>query len=306
VARGLLALVVGLSLGSIYIAVLVNRWNAVFYNALQAFDRQLALVFPLLVAAPRYCAREIMRGGLMQTAQAFAQVQSALTFIVNTYPDIARWRAAVDRLVGFERAVGGRPRGATAPDSSGLPTDADLERALALCGVAHLARRLDDEQNWPQGLSLNEQKRLAFARLLSQRPDVIFLDETTSGLDDESALDLCRSCARNSPAPWSSPSDTWARCSSCTTPTSSYGAAASGAERVRAPSPRGDRVRAPALGSSIARAEHATPTSRPRPSRRHRRSPPRRPPTRPPCRSSRRPPPPAPCSARNRSRRAPR
>lgn len=38
VARGLLALVVGLSLGSIYIAVLVNHWNAAFSNALQAFD----------------------------------------------------------------------------------------------------------------------------------------------------------------------------------------------------------------------------------------------------------------------------
>ena len=66
---------------------------------------QLALVFPLLVAAPRYFARQIMLGGLMQTAQAFGQVQGALSFIVNSYPDIARWRAAVDRLVGFERAL---------------------------------------------------------------------------------------------------------------------------------------------------------------------------------------------------------
>ena len=294
---------------------------------------QLALVFPLLVAAPRYFAHEIMLGGLMQTAQAFAQVQGALSFIVNTYPDIARWRAAVDRLVGFERAVGIQPSGAKpapgievrrspraalqvddldidlpdgtpllravsftvlpgrsllimgrpgagkttllraiagiwpygrgriempdrahevimpetpylpvgtlrqalvyphvdarsdgndlqwdprqigsaqhaglaerdgeaayarAPagsESSGLPTDADLQRALALCGVAHLASRLDEEQNWSQRLSLNEQKRLAFARLLSQRPDIIFLDETASDLDDESALDLYR------------------------------------------------------------------------------------------------------------------
>ena len=78
------------------------------------------------------------------------------------------------------------------PQGSGLPTDADLQRALALCGVAHLAGRLDDEQNWSQRLSLNEQKRLAFARLLSQRPDLIFLDETTSDLDDESALYLYR------------------------------------------------------------------------------------------------------------------
>ena len=60
VARGLLALVVGLSFGSIYIAVLVNHWNAAFYNALQAFDateffRQL-LIFVGLTAANVVCA----------------------------------------------------------------------------------------------------------------------------------------------------------------------------------------------------------------------------------------------------------
>ncbi len=76
--------------------------------------------------------------------------------------------------------------------TSGLPSDADLERALALCGVAHLASRLDDEQDWSQLLSLDEQKRLAFARLLVQRPDIVFLDETTADLDNESALSLYR------------------------------------------------------------------------------------------------------------------
>lgn len=74
---------------------------------------QLALVFPLLVAAPRYFARQIMLGGLMQTAQAFAQVQGALSFIVNSYPDIARWRTAVDRLVGFERSLRSLATGGT-------------------------------------------------------------------------------------------------------------------------------------------------------------------------------------------------
>jgi vitamin B12/bleomycin/antimicrobial peptide transport system ATP-binding/permease protein len=59
-ARGLLALVVGLSLSSIYIAVLVNHWNEAFYNALQAFDateffRHL-LIFVGLTAANVVCA----------------------------------------------------------------------------------------------------------------------------------------------------------------------------------------------------------------------------------------------------------
>src|SRR5215475_4594604 len=39
VARGLLALCVLLSLGTIYVSVLVNHWNAAFYNALQEFNR---------------------------------------------------------------------------------------------------------------------------------------------------------------------------------------------------------------------------------------------------------------------------
>jgi putative ATP-binding cassette transporter len=60
VARGLLGLIVGLTFSSIYIAVLVNHWNAAFYNALRAFDatefvRQL-LIFVGLTAANVVCA----------------------------------------------------------------------------------------------------------------------------------------------------------------------------------------------------------------------------------------------------------
>jgi len=51
----------------------------------------------------------------------------------------------------------------------------------------------DEEQHWAQRLSLNEQKRLAFARLLLQTAQShLFLDETTSDLDDESTLNLYR------------------------------------------------------------------------------------------------------------------
>ena len=66
---------------------------------------QVAVVFPFVVAAPRYFRGEIPLGGLVQTATAFAQVQDALSFIVSTYTDIAEWRAVVQRLSGFERAL---------------------------------------------------------------------------------------------------------------------------------------------------------------------------------------------------------
>ncbi len=48
----------------------------------------------------------------------------------------------------------------------------------------HFAARLDDVDDWSRILSLGEQQRLAFARILLIRPDWIFLDEATSALDE--------------------------------------------------------------------------------------------------------------------------
>jgi putative ATP-binding cassette transporter len=66
---------------------------------------QAAIIFPILVAAPRYFRGEIPLGALMQTSQAFGQVQDSLSFIITSYTDIAEWRAVVLRLLGFERAL---------------------------------------------------------------------------------------------------------------------------------------------------------------------------------------------------------
>jgi putative ATP-binding cassette transporter len=66
---------------------------------------QAAIIFPFIVAAPRYFRGEIPLGGLVQTATAFGQVQHALSFIVSSYSDIAAWRAVVERLAGFEHAL---------------------------------------------------------------------------------------------------------------------------------------------------------------------------------------------------------
>ena len=66
---------------------------------------QAAVIFPFVVAAPRYFRGELALGGLMQTASAFAQVQDSLSFIITAYTDIAQWRSVVQRLVGFERAL---------------------------------------------------------------------------------------------------------------------------------------------------------------------------------------------------------
>jgi len=66
---------------------------------------QAAIIFPLIVVAPRYFRGQILLGGLMQTAAAFGQVQDSLSFIVSSYTDIAAWRAVVERLSGFQNAL---------------------------------------------------------------------------------------------------------------------------------------------------------------------------------------------------------
>ena len=66
---------------------------------------QLAAVFPFVVMAPRYFAEHLAYGLLTQTVDAFAQVQQSLSFIINSYTDIASWRAVVSRLVTFHHAM---------------------------------------------------------------------------------------------------------------------------------------------------------------------------------------------------------
>src|SRR5437667_6795257 len=67
--------------------------------------QQLAIVFPFLVAAPRYFAKEIQLGGLMQISSAFGQVQDSLSFIVTSYTEIAEYQSVVERLRGFRARV---------------------------------------------------------------------------------------------------------------------------------------------------------------------------------------------------------
>jgi putative ATP-binding cassette transporter len=66
---------------------------------------QAAVIFPFIVAAPRFFRGALHLGGLVQTATAFGEVQDSLSFIVSSYTDIAAWRSVVQRLVGFERAL---------------------------------------------------------------------------------------------------------------------------------------------------------------------------------------------------------
>ena len=250
---------------------------------------QLAIVFPFIVAAPRYFNKVIQLGGLMQIASAFGQVQDSPSFIVNSYTDIAAYQAVVQRLSGFGtrmdevaaarrapqpieikrsgqgvevnmldldlpdgrplrqdlalRASPGEALLVTGPSGAGKSTllravaglwpfgrghirvgdgsalflpqrpylplgsladalayphaaaelpSAGLVDALRAVGLPHLVDRLDEDGNWAQRLSIGEQQRLAFARVLLARPEIVFLDEATSALDEAAELSLYR------------------------------------------------------------------------------------------------------------------
>lgn len=62
--------------------------------------------------------------------------------------------------------------------------DDNLAGLLERFGLQKLAGQLDTVDDWSRILSLGEQQRLAFIRILLLRPDIVFLDESTSALDE--------------------------------------------------------------------------------------------------------------------------
>jgi vitamin B12/bleomycin/antimicrobial peptide transport system ATP-binding/permease protein len=266
--------------------IILRRKKLIWFTS--GYD-QLAIVFPFLVAAPRYFNHAIQLGGLMQIASAFGRVQDSLSFIVSSYAEIAQYQAVVQRLSGFAGRMGeiaaerraaqpiaierggagvevetldldlpdgqtlrhdialsaspdrpllitgpsgigkstllralaglwpfgrGRIRVADAPAlflpqrpylPLGTLTDAlvypgapasvpreSLADALRAVGLPHLVGELDEEANWAQRLSIGEQQRLAFARVLLARPEIVYLDEATSALDEAAEMALYR------------------------------------------------------------------------------------------------------------------
>ena len=248
---------------------------------------QLAIIVPLVLAAPQYFAGTMALGGLMQTVSAFGRVQDALSYFVDSYSTIAQLAAVIRRLSTFthhmeevsgiengvreERTAAGGvgsilelddlevslpdgrvllhdcnmelPQGSRVlvtgasgcgkstllrtlagiwpygkgrveltagsrvlflPQRPYLPLgtlrgaiyyplevpagtpaeDERLRQILERVDLASLMERLDDVDDWSHILSLGEQQRLAFARVLLVQPDWVFLDEATSALDE--------------------------------------------------------------------------------------------------------------------------
>lgn len=63
---------------------------------------QIAIIFPFVVAAPRYLSRNISLGGLMQVANCFGKVQESMSYFVDVYASLAEWMSCVERLLTFD------------------------------------------------------------------------------------------------------------------------------------------------------------------------------------------------------------
>jgi putative ATP-binding cassette transporter len=181
-----------------------------------------AWIVPTIAAAPRYFQGELGLGGLMQTTQAFQQVQDALSFFIQSYKEIAAWCAVIERLAGFERAlehvhqqsraggirrVGGRPtelivKGVDLFRPDGQPLLANINLTLRRGETVLLGGASGSGKStlvrviagiWPFGrgeIQLPQDGRVLF---LPQRPylpigtlrDVVSYPMPASGVDDK-------------------------------------------------------------------------------------------------------------------------
>ncbi len=62
---------------------------------------QIAIIFPIMIAAPSFFSGAIKLGGLMQINNAFSQVMGAVSWFVDSYSNLASWKASVDRLTTY-------------------------------------------------------------------------------------------------------------------------------------------------------------------------------------------------------------
>ena len=116
-------------------ALMTRQKKLTFFTASYS---QAAVVFPFIMVSPAYFGGKLQLGGLMQTANAFGQVQGALSVFVSLYRSLAEWSAVIERLSGFEQSVASARRLAA---TSGIVIDRGEGKAVAF---KDLAVRLPD------------------------------------------------------------------------------------------------------------------------------------------------------------------
>ena len=95
----------GRILGSRFLALVSNYLKLITCEKRLGFFTlgyaQLAVIFPILVAAPMYFAKIITMGSIMQISSAFGRVQDSLSTVINNFSSWASFKADVDRLALF-------------------------------------------------------------------------------------------------------------------------------------------------------------------------------------------------------------
>ena len=74
-------------------------------NWFTSFYTQFSIIFPYIVAAPRYFSGAVGMGFIFQTSSAFRNVQGSLSWFIDVYPQFATWKATVDRLTTFNASL---------------------------------------------------------------------------------------------------------------------------------------------------------------------------------------------------------
>ena len=94
---------------SIFTRIRDNWWMIMKYTKrmtfVLSFYGQIAIIFPIMVAAPRYFAGAFSFGVLMQISSAFGTVSDSFSWFINSYSTLVEWRATVNRLREFKRVM---------------------------------------------------------------------------------------------------------------------------------------------------------------------------------------------------------
>jgi putative ATP-binding cassette transporter len=268
-----------------------NSWQTMVRQKLLGWFtgsfNQASVIVPVGMALPLYLTKKMTLGGFTQLLEAFGQVQSSLSWLVNSYTQVATFQSVVVRLSTFRRHMEDvvpteeeqmairftrndlgfalrdlhlkLPDGSTllnhisfdiqkggmllltGPSGAGKSTllraaarlwpyaegevsgsyekplfmpqrpylpigtlreallyphgapgtsDGELQAALVKAGLPGLVDELDNPDNWAYRLSVGEQQRLNFARIIIQHPDAVFMDEATSALDEPAEAHL--------------------------------------------------------------------------------------------------------------------
>ncbi|WHQ46746.1 MAG: ABC transporter ATP-binding protein/permease [Candidatus Midichloria sp.] len=75
----------------------LKSWNSLYIN--------ISTILPIAAALPKFFAKEVKLGGLMQIHSAFIQVKSALSFLITSFSVIASYKAVINRLLEFNQHV---------------------------------------------------------------------------------------------------------------------------------------------------------------------------------------------------------